>query len=95
MLTPYQEQWFAHNGKEVWIHGYRHTLSVKRSDAIYPYAHTVVRVHAVPVNHETRYYRDTRQALGDDWSIDVLGSDEITPCVMYQLGWHVEDEASL
>lgn len=87
MLTPYQEQWLAHNGAEVWLHGYRHTIKVRTHEAISPYRHTAFYVDAVPVNRETRYYQDTRQQLGDDWSVDVLGSGEdVTVPIMVQLG---------
>jgi hypothetical protein len=91
MLTPFETQWVAHDGTEVWLHGYRHTLRVRSTEAIYPYAHTVLSVSAEPVNKTTRYYQDTRQKLGDDWSIDVLSSEDIAVPVMKQLGWTVDE----
>jgi hypothetical protein len=88
MVTPQQAQWLEHHGKVVTLQGHVHFLQVTTYEAIYPYAHTVLRVHAVPLSTKTRYYREIKAQLGDDWSTDVLASDvEVTTSVMQQVGW--------
>jgi hypothetical protein len=88
MLTPHQEKWLEQHGKIVKIEGHSHFLKVTTHEAIYPYAHTVLRVHAVPLSTKTRYYRTVKAQVGDDWSTDVLMSaPEVTTSVMQQVGW--------
>jgi hypothetical protein len=88
MLTAHQAQWLEHHGKVVKLDGHVHMLKVTTHEAIYPYAHTVLRVTATPVSTKTRYYRTIKAQLGDDWSTDVLASDpEVTTSVMQQVGW--------
>jgi hypothetical protein len=89
-LNAYQSQWLEHHGKTVKLNGHVHFLKVDTYEAIYPYAHTVLRVHAVPVSTKTRYYKAIREQLGDDWSTDVLASEEVTVSIMQQIGWRGE-----
>jgi hypothetical protein len=88
MLTTHQAQWLEHHGKIVKLDGHTHVLKVTTYEAIYPYAHTVLHVAAVPRNTKTRYYRTIKAQLGDDWSTDVLASEsEVITSVMQQVGW--------
>ena len=91
MLTPTQAQWLNHDGKRVYLHGYAYTLKASTHEAIYPYAHTVLVVHAEPVNKQSKYYRAVKADLGDDWSMDVLGSNPETYAeIQRQIGWTLD-----
>jgi len=69
------DQWLEADGRVVTLDGIKHRLRVEQYEAIYPYKRTVTKVWATPVNRTSRYYRDIRAALGDDWSTDILESD--------------------
>ncbi len=87
MLTPAQARWLDHDGTAITLDVYVHTLKVDTYEVIYPYAHTVLRVHAQPQYTETKWYKAMKRQLGDDWSTDVLGSDiDVQLDVMQQLG---------
>lgn len=78
--------WLDYDGRVVKLDGINHVLRCNRYKAIYPYERIVTTVHAEPQNRTTRYYRDIRRELGDDWSTDILQSDVTIQCeVMAQL----------
>jgi hypothetical protein len=85
-LNQYNEQWLQHAGKTVVIGGLKHRIEVNTYRAIYPYEHTVISVHAVPVSKHSKHYKEVKQQLGDDWSTDILESDvELQTEVLRQL----------
>jgi hypothetical protein len=91
MLNTALAQWLTHDGKRVYLHGYAYTLKVSTHEAIYPYAHTALVVHAESVNKQSTYYRAVKADLGDDWSMDVLGSNPETYAeIQRQIGWTLE-----
>lgn len=75
------------DGREVKINGLKHRIRYQEFKAVYPYERIVVFVSAEPVNRNTKYYRETKRCLGDDWSIDVssLEPQDLVD-VMQQLG---------
>jgi hypothetical protein len=56
MLTAQQAPWLDHHGKVVKLHGHMHFLKVETYKAIDPYAHTVLRVHAIPLSTTQRTF---------------------------------------
>ncbi len=83
----YGPTWEKHNGKRVTLDGLAYVVEVRTADAIYPYPHRSISVHAVPVSHGSKYYREVREELGDHWSINVLGGDGETAVeILRQLG---------
>jgi hypothetical protein len=81
----YYENWLGHNGKTVLINGIKHKLEVRTHRAIYPRRYIAVTVYAAPINRNTKYYRDTKAKLGDDWSTDVLYNPELAADILEQL----------
>ncbi len=78
--------WMDFDGRVVLIDGINHKIRVNRYNAIYPYPRIVTTVDAEPCNRNTKYYRDIRRQLGDDWSTDILQSDPSLQCdVLLQL----------
>jgi hypothetical protein len=85
-LIEYYRDWLEHHDKTVKIDGVMHRLDVRSHNAIYPYKHTAISVHAIPVNRRSKHYKETKQVLGDHWSIDVLESDvTIQTAILTQL----------
>lgn len=78
------EFWMELHKKEVSIDGIIHVLNVSVFTAIYPYKHDVISVMAEPKDKTTKYYRDEKRRLGDDWSIDVLESFDLLCDIMKQ-----------
>mgnify|MGYP001074389770 CR=1 FL=1 len=82
----HHEEWLDYDGRKVVLNGVAHKIRVSTYRAIYPYEHVAITVHADPVDKRTKYYRDTKRELGDDWSTDVLGSDiELQVNILLQL----------
>lgn len=71
----YAEPWLEFDGLQVVVDDVLYTLHVSCYEAIYPYPESRVSVMAEPVNKHTVYYQTAKRYLGDDWSIDVLESD--------------------
>jgi len=69
--------WLEHDGKVVRINNIKHVLRVSCYEAIYPYPHQVITVHADPKDKSTKYYQNQKVELGDDWSVDVLESNPV------------------
>jgi len=67
--------WKQHNNKTVTIDGIQHVIKVSTYMARYPTAQEMISVFAEPKNKSTKFYQETRQRLGDDWSTDILDSD--------------------
>lgn len=61
-----------HSGKKVKLRGRSHKIKYSSQEAVYPYKHTAIYVGLDPVNKKTKYYRDMRNKLGDDWETDGL-----------------------
>lgn len=76
------EFWVRNNGRTIVLDGVKHVLGVDVYEAIYPTERMVMTVHAEVKNKQSKYYRDEKQRLGDDWSVDVLESD---PNVVLQI----------
>lgn len=53
-------------------------VEVTHTNAIYPYPHTITRIHACPTakGKRTTAYREIRSKLRDDWSTDLTQSSE-------------------
>lgn len=84
--AEFYKHWLEHDGKTVTIDGIKHVLRVNCYEVIYPYRHQVISVYAEVKNKNTKYYRDLRREYGDDWSTDVLESDELlTNQILQQL----------
>lgn len=74
-MTTASYDWIDFDGRIVKLDGINHRIRVSRYNAIYPYPRIVTTVSAEPCDRRTRYYRDIRAELGDDWSTDILESD--------------------
>jgi len=79
-LLDYFRDFADCHGKVVKIDGLSYRLRVQIFDAIYPYQHQSISVHAEPVSRKSKYYRKVREELGDDWSLDVLSSSLELQC---------------
>jgi hypothetical protein len=77
--------WLEHDGKTVTIDGIKHKIKVSTFEAIYPYKHAAITVYATPVNRYSKYYREIKKELRDDWSTDVLSSLEMECEILSQL----------
>ena len=73
-LEHYSE-WLEHDGKVVYIDQLAYNIKVRTYTARYPYEQQMITVDAEPKNKQSKYYREIKQHLGDDWSTDVLDSD--------------------
>jgi hypothetical protein len=71
----YAAHWLEHDGKHVVVDGIAYTIKATSYMAVYPYAEERVSVYAAPVSKQSKYYRDIKRYLGDDWSTDVLDSE--------------------
>lgn len=79
-------QWLQHDGKTVKIDGLAYRLQCKTVRTVYPYPDEKVDVIAVPVNKNSKHYKDTKNHLNDDWVTDILDSSiEVQSCVWQQL----------
>lgn len=84
--TKFYGDWAQHDGRTVTVNGLKCRLRCDVYTQRYPYSDQVISVHAVPVNRQSKAYRETRAALGDDWSTDVLDSDiELQSEILAQL----------
>lgn len=70
------KEWLEHDGKTVYLGGVAYVVKVNTWRAQYPYEVDVIAVHAEMKNKNSALYRDVKRSLGDDWSTDVLDSDE-------------------
>lgn len=85
-LTDFNKFWLEQDGKKVKLDGFAHVIKVTVINASYPYPHEAIDVSAEPINKNSKYYRDIRHKLGDDWSTDVLDSDpEVEAGIRQQL----------
>lgn len=95
-LAEFYQNWLEHNGKVVKINGILHILRVDHYEATYPYRHWTITVHAEVKDKSTKYYRDRKQEMGDDWSTDVLESDvTLQADILHQLENHEEAACTL
>lgn len=86
-LLEHHAEWLEHNGKVITLDGLQHRLEVETRETRYPYQANVISVSAVPVSKTSKHYIETKQQLGDDWSVDVLSSDlDVLTAIMIQLG---------
>lgn len=71
------EFWAPYAGKIVTIDGIECEIRVERYNAIYPYKREVVHVDAAPTLRGKchKEYRRIKRELRDDWSFDLLQSD--------------------
>lgn len=85
--AQFYTEWLEHDGKTVLINGIAHVLKVRTYAAYYPYHHETIHVDAVPKNKQTKWYREQRAKLGDDFMTDVLSSDvEVQTEILRQCG---------
>lgn len=92
--SAHNTYWHTYSGKIVLIDGIQHRLRVREYTARYPREERRIDVSAEPVSKSSRYYRETKQSLGDDWSIDVLDSDcELQVAILEQLGYFLDNPA--
>lgn len=85
--TQFYGFWIEHNGKVVTMDGIKYELCCYTFEQRYPYKAEMISVSAVCVNKRSKFYRDRKEQLGDDWSIDVLDSDvTVQADVLSQLG---------
>lgn len=80
-----KEFWLDHDGEVVVLDGIKHRLEVDSYKAKYPREEYVISVHAVPVNKQSKYYKEIKAKLGDDWASNVLESPELESEVLAQL----------
>lgn len=84
MTIVHQEiygEWIPFDGREVTVRGRRYRLRVRQFRQRYPYEADMLQVYADPLDRDAEYY-DTRRQLGDDWSVDVIGSDLDFECAV-------------
>ena len=85
--TQVYGEWAQHDGRTVTVGGLKCRLRCNVFMARYPVAQEMISVHAEPISRTSKAYRETRAALGDDWSTDVLDSDiELQSEILAQLG---------
>lgn len=77
--------WRDQDGKKFIVDGIAYRLKVTAYDAIYPYNHRRLNVHAVPVNKRAKWYREQRAQLGDDFFTDVLASVDFELDILSQI----------
>lgn len=73
--ADFYSDWLQHDGKRVVVNGIAYVLHATSFMARYPYTQEMVSVQAEPVNKQSRFYREAKAQLGDDWTTDVLDSD--------------------
>ena len=59
------------NGSVVKYRGVNHILKYQEINAVYPYEHVSRSCFLEPQDKSTKYYQETKRALGDDWSTDL------------------------
>lgn len=80
-----EDFWMRQDGKEFVVEGIKYRLRVSAYTAQYPYHHRALHVDAYPVNKRTKFYRDMKLALGDDWGTDVLKSFDFECEILAQI----------
>jgi hypothetical protein len=87
-LHEFYSDWEQYHGRKVIVGGLSCTLQVSVYSGIYPYPAKWISVFAEPTKgaKNTNSYRNDRAKLGDDWSFDVLESENVYVSVLQQLG---------
>jgi hypothetical protein len=82
---------FLH-GKTYRLHGVSGTFCHKVGRAIYPYRRTVEDLYHEPDanGRRTKYYRDRRADLGDDWSTCLTQAIDTYCDIATKLGYEIE-----
>ena len=76
--------WADFDGRKVVLDGHVHVLRVSSYVATFPRKERVINVHADPEDKTSKWYRDVRRQLGDDWSTDVLQSEGVEESIVAQ-----------
>lgn len=80
----FYKKWLDANGKIVDINGKKYKIKVSAYGAVYPYERMVISVYADMIDKNDPEYIEIKKVLGDDWSTDVLESNDATYMSIYE-----------
>lgn len=74
-LPDIRDLYFEHDGEIIKLRGRDHRIKYESFNAVFPYKHVSVHVSLIPVNTNSKWYRDMYDKLGGDWLTDGLTLD--------------------